>query len=385
MKDIDVIAAVRTPGEIMQNFTVLKKAVKEKVDQYAQIAYSGEGALKEMKKDRAELNSLITSLEERRKSVKEEFTKPLKSFEKEVKDVVALIEGQRDVLAGRIDTENRRLKEKKKKEILQFYQETIQSLEPDSFYDSFMNRIYDEKWENSSTPKKKWKGDILSALETYRKNVEILKAMDEPEFFSDALGRYQQSLDLRDGLDYIREKRRTNKEAELARIKAEAETDARAEARIRKAVENAEANARAETGREKAGILREAEKEKVRKNTITWERDNEDTRFPGHNTGLLSEEQEEVSAESAGFYVEHKINPFFSGKEENGFPESLFGGYEPGHTDECFFGQDAGIVEKHPAGNPVPGERFIVMNFRECDRTVVEELLDERGIWYSVI
>ena len=150
-------------------------------------------------------------------------------------------------------------------------------------------------------------------------------------------------------------------------------------------MEEAEMTVRAETGREKAGILREAEKEKVQKNSLTWERDNEDTRLPGHNTGFLSEEQEEVSAESAGFYVEHKINPFFPRKEENGFPESLFGGYEPGHTDECFFGQDAGIVEKYPAGNPVPGERFIVMNFRECDHTVVEELLDERGIWYSVI
>lgn len=78
------------PAEItIENYGELKETIKGIAEDFDSIVYDD---IETMKEDRTKLNKLSKNLDDRRKEIKREFKKPLDNFEKDVKDMIALID-----------------------------------------------------------------------------------------------------------------------------------------------------------------------------------------------------------------------------------------------------------------------------------------------------
>lgn len=77
--------------EIKWNNEELKAEIAEKMQEYKSLVFTEE-TMKDAKADRAKLNKLKTAFEDERKRIKKLCMEPYETFEKQVKEVIALIE-----------------------------------------------------------------------------------------------------------------------------------------------------------------------------------------------------------------------------------------------------------------------------------------------------
>ena len=101
---------------IKWNKEELEAAVRQKIASYKNVVYT-EDNMKQAKEDRAELNSLIKAIEERRKMVKKIVNEPYDIFEKELKDVSSIIQKTVATIDGQVKAFENQQKEDKRKSI----------------------------------------------------------------------------------------------------------------------------------------------------------------------------------------------------------------------------------------------------------------------------
>lgn len=82
---------VQFPEVIEFNFTELKQEITEKAALYKNMVYTDE-TIKEAKADKATLNKFITALEDKRKEVKKQCLQPYEDFEKQIRELVAIVD-----------------------------------------------------------------------------------------------------------------------------------------------------------------------------------------------------------------------------------------------------------------------------------------------------
>ncbi len=99
--------------EIRWNNEELKAEIAEKMQEYKSLAFTEE-TIKEAKADRAKLNKLRTAFEDERKRIKKLCMAPYDEFEKQVKELIALIDEPIRLIDGQIkEVEEQRRVEKK--------------------------------------------------------------------------------------------------------------------------------------------------------------------------------------------------------------------------------------------------------------------------------
>ena len=129
--------------EIQWNQEEVKAWVAARVQDYKNIAYT-EDQVKDMKKDRADLNKLRTAFESERKRLKKVCMEPYNLFEQQVKEVVALIDEPIQLIDSQLYELEERRKQQKKKDIEALFDtigfQTFVTLE----------NIFDQKWLNAS-------------------------------------------------------------------------------------------------------------------------------------------------------------------------------------------------------------------------------------------
>lgn len=219
--------------EIKWNNEELKAAIAEKMEEYKGLVFTEE-TISEGKKDRANLNKLRGAIDDERKRVKKLCMEPCNRFEKEVKEVLALVDEQ----ISAIDIQIKEVEQIKREEKRKAVQELFESIGFQKFVT--LGMIWDEKWLNASVALSKVENQMKETM--YRIGEEVGTISRLPEFSFEAMEVYKKTLDLTQAIKKGQELAdiQKRKEEALARQKAEEERRKAEEAAAGKESENPE-------------------------------------------------------------------------------------------------------------------------------------------------
>lgn len=219
--------------EIKWNNEELKAAIAEKMKEYKGLVFTEE-TISEGKKDRANLNKLRGAIDDERKRVKKLCMEPCNRFEKEVKEVLALVDEQ----INAIDVQIKEVEQIKREEKRKAVQELFESIGFQKFVT--LEMIWDEKWLNASVALSKVENQMKETM--YRIGEEVGTISRLPEFSFEAMEVYKKTLDLTQAIKKGQELAdiQKRKEEALARQKAEEERRKAEEAATGKESENPE-------------------------------------------------------------------------------------------------------------------------------------------------
>lgn len=219
--------------EIKWNNEELKAAIAEKTKEYKGLVFTEE-TISEGKKDRANLNKLRGAIDDERKRVKKLCMEPCNRFEKEVKEVLALVDEQ----ISAIDIQIKEVEQIKREEKRKAVQELFESIGFQKFVT--LEMIWDEKWLNASVALSKVENQMKETM--YRIGEEVGTISRLPEFSFEAMEVYKKTLDLTQAIKKGQELAdiQKRKEEALARQKVEEERRKAEEAAAGKESENPE-------------------------------------------------------------------------------------------------------------------------------------------------
>lgn len=192
----------------------------------------------EAKRTVASLRKLKKAMSDRRIEIKKKFMEPYTNFEAQVKELDKLIDEPIDFISGQIEEFERRRVEAKKAMICEIYtgimaeHGTVMEYLP-------LDRIYDSRWENSTTTQKAITEAITAHVEHVEKDLDTIRAM-ESEFEDKGLAKYKATLELSDAIATMNQYQKQKEEilrrqAEEEQRKAEEEARRAAEEEQRKA------------------------------------------------------------------------------------------------------------------------------------------------------
>lgn len=156
--------------EIQWNNEELKAEIAEKMQEYTSLAFT-EDTIKEAKADRAKLNKLRTAFEDERKRIKKLCMAPYDAFEKQVKELIALIDEPIRLIDGQIKEVEERRKVEKKGEILEFYESVIGSLKGILPFD----RVFRQEYLNVSKSMKSIKEEIQALIDRVNSDLDTIE------------------------------------------------------------------------------------------------------------------------------------------------------------------------------------------------------------------
>jgi hypothetical protein len=169
----------------------------------------GEEEIKEAKGDRATLNKLREAIEGRRKEIKGWWNEPYVRFEKDVKEVLELIEKPIKEIDEQIKGYEERKKEEKTNEIRGIYNASIGA------YEELLplSRIFNERWLNGTYKLGDIRAEIEEMIGKFGKDMEVIKSL-KSEYEAQIRDKYIETLDLGMALGEQRRLEEQNKRLE---------------------------------------------------------------------------------------------------------------------------------------------------------------------------
>lgn len=161
--------------EITADFATLEERVRKVIADYEGAVYDpdDEDDIKGAKRDRAYLNGLKKEIEERRKAVKREYTKPLKEFEDGCKAVTTLIDDAVAGIKAQIDAAEDSRRQAAYAALRQHYEDAAPLLVPVVPYE----RIHEDQWLNKGFGEMKAYAAIDEKVSRVAQAWEALKTM----------------------------------------------------------------------------------------------------------------------------------------------------------------------------------------------------------------
>ena len=151
----------------------LKAAISTKMKDYVGLQYTEE-TIKEAKKDKANLNKLRTAIEDERKRIKKQCMAPYQEFEKQVKEIVVLIDKPIALIDKQIKEVDEQKKAEKKEKIIQIYKENIGNLK-----DIFpFKRIFKDEYLNASKSMKSITEEITTVISKAKGDIKVIEELD---------------------------------------------------------------------------------------------------------------------------------------------------------------------------------------------------------------
>ena len=236
MQEINLLVEQKN-GSIETNSEEIKAALAAKMEEYKGMVFTAESQPK-AKRTVASLRKLKKAMNDRRIEIKKTFMVPYTNFEAQVKELDKLIDEPIDFISGQIEEFERRRVEAKKAMICEIYtgimaeHGTVMEYLP-------LDRIYDSRWENSTTTQKAITEAITAHVEHVEKDLDTIRAM-ESEFEDKGLAKYKATLELSDAIATMNQYQKQKEEilrrqAEEEQRKAEEEARRAAEEERRKA------------------------------------------------------------------------------------------------------------------------------------------------------
>nr|DAF27401.1 MAG TPA: Protein of unknown function (DUF1351) [Caudoviricetes sp.]DAS14628.1 MAG TPA: Protein of unknown function (DUF1351) [Caudoviricetes sp.] len=192
--------------EIKWNYEDIKAEVLEKLKNYQNLVYTDD-QIPEAKADKARLNKLKEALDDKRKEIKKQCLMPYEKFEKQVKDILAIIDAPLILIDKQIKEYDEQKKLAKKAEI----ENIFESIEKPDFLE--LESIFNEKWLNATFSLKKVTEEITSAINKTKEDLQTLEGLTEYSF--EAIEMYKTNLNINQALNQARYL------VELAKRKAE--------------------------------------------------------------------------------------------------------------------------------------------------------------------
>ena len=178
------------PPEIAFNYDELKTQLAEQLTRYSGLVVTADG-IQAAKKDRAALNKLKDAIEEKRKAVKKACLAPYEGFERQIREIVAMIQEP----ANAIDAQIKEFEEQKRNEkyaaIEAHYTAHIGELAellP-------LSRILPEKWANAGTSLESVQKEIETVIARTKSEIKVIRAMRLP-FEAEVLSAYLETLSM---------------------------------------------------------------------------------------------------------------------------------------------------------------------------------------------
>lgn len=182
------------PQAIVWNKEEIKAWLSERVSHYNSLVVT-EDSVKEAKADRAKLNALKTAIDTRRKEIKKEFLAPLDAFEKDVKEITALI----DEPIANIDKQTKAFeqaeKDKKKAELQRFFRDNAKDLGEIITFE----QIFNERWLNKTVALLSATQEIIAIFEKINSDLAVISGLGS-EYELQIKATYIASLDLAEAL-----------------------------------------------------------------------------------------------------------------------------------------------------------------------------------------
>ena len=229
----------KSPEVIAFNFEELKEEITNKSALYKNMVYTDE-TIKDAKSDRALLNKFKTALEDKRKEVKKQCLEPYNQFEKQIKELVAIIDEPVKLIGEQITEFEDREKAEKHEQITELFDK--------AGFQSFvtLEQIFDPKWLNKSVSLKSIEEELTNTVYRIGHDVTTINSLKEYSF--EALEHYKKTLDLAGAIAEGQrladiQKRKLDHEAEvkareeLAKKQAEEKAKAEAEANLHEELE----------------------------------------------------------------------------------------------------------------------------------------------------
>lgn len=175
MEELALVSRQEPGIASIDNFEELKIALQEHLEMYRNIVYTPE-KIKEAKSDKATLNKLKKTIEDKRKEIKAIYMQPYSVVEAQAKELVALIDEPLKLIADFINSEDNIVKEAKRKDIMVYYTKKAIILGDLSEKIFLSPCFYDKKWENKTTTVRTYQDEIDEKIANISRDIEIIKA-----------------------------------------------------------------------------------------------------------------------------------------------------------------------------------------------------------------
>lgn len=192
-----------TEATIASNMDALEAHVKKVVADYNGATYdlTSAQAIKDAKHDRSYLNGIKKEIDERRKAVKREYSKPLDAFEKRCKQITAIIDESTDAIKAQLDEAEQARKDALYSRLQQHYEEFAGLLVPVVPYE----RLHEAQWLNKTFGEIKAQQALEAKVSDVARDWETLKAQQEAmPHYADAEREFFRTLDLGAALNAAR-------------------------------------------------------------------------------------------------------------------------------------------------------------------------------------
>ena len=239
-------------GVIDDNFDIHKIEIGKQMMKYQGLVFTDEN-IKEAKSTKAELNKMITTLEENRKAIKRKWNDPYNAFEAKVKEVVALIQGPLAEIDKQIvDFEERRKAEKRRAVEADIERQLLSVIGSNQTFIRQCGIAFDDRWLNAGMSMTQVSMDINNQIGQMLRDITTIQSVCEGDsMLGDLLLAYQDNKNLnttrqmrKDLLSKREAIQRMQEEEEQRKKEAEAR---RQELEAQKLVRHATAESRQET------------------------------------------------------------------------------------------------------------------------------------------
>lgn len=224
--DRETLVVACTPASIEANFDALEAHVRSVVADYEGATYdlTSAQALKDATHDRRYLNGLKREIDERRKAVKREYTKPLDAFERRCKQVTEIIDEAAGNIKAQLDEAEAARRDRAYAALSAHYGEFADLLAPVVPYE----RLHEAQWLNKSFGEAKAKRALEEKVSAVARDWETLKAQrGSMPHYAEAERELFRTLDLGAALNAAR--LADEEDARIAEMRAAMESDAPAE------------------------------------------------------------------------------------------------------------------------------------------------------------
>lgn len=184
-------------GVIDDNFDTLKIEIGKQMMKYQGLIFTDE-TIKEAKSTKAELNKMITTLENNRKAIKRKWNDPYNAFEAKVKEVVALIQGPLNEIDRQIvDFEERRKAEKRAAVEADIERQLCSIIGSNQAFIRQCGIAFDDRWLNAGMSMNQVSMDINNQISQMLRDITTIQSVCEGDsMLSDLLIAYQSNKDL---------------------------------------------------------------------------------------------------------------------------------------------------------------------------------------------
>ena len=221
-QDASSLTVAYKPSVIEANFDALEAHVRKTVEAYEGATYdlTKKENIAEAKHDRSYLNGLKKEIDERRKAVKREYSKPLDAFERRCKQITAIIDEAAGNIKAQLDQAEEERKARAYTKLQEHYEEFAGLLAPVVPYE----RLHEPQWLNKTFGEVKAYEALEAKVSKLAGDWETLKSQFEGEpFCAEAERELFATLDLGAALTAAR--KAAEEAARIAEMKAAMEPE----------------------------------------------------------------------------------------------------------------------------------------------------------------